>query len=589
MTLIAPLSFSHFLEVARRESHAEHEAYEEEGRIPPDDQLRLGIAAGPLTAQRLPNRNGESAWQFDALPGLPFDAGKLDLTSEVAVKSFGEVMTIRAGTEGIQLAKKSGPPPFEASTTKHIPEGPLVLFRSWMNFAKGVVDCLEKHVAAAALPQHWPQLPLAQNPRATRAPTQSAFDHALAACLNPAYPAFSVKGPPGTGKTNLLATVAIALARQGKRVAIVSVAHAAVDNALKQVSALLAAQARRDATLPALHLVKHGAPGRDGLPAEVKVCKLKHAEPWHIFGTTAAAAVYMFDHARCFNHRPLDVLLLDEAGQVAACAAAALSKLAPRVILFGDEDQLPPIPKAVHEPGSFGDASAMEYFARVAGEGWVLPLEVTHRLNRSICELVQRHFYPVIPLAPDTNADSAVLVAGVRQPALRLVDCPHRGPKLSRSAEEVERIVLLVREALGRTVSLGDELSTLTTPRPLRQTDIAILTPFRSQVAAIQAALLHHGWTEITKVGTVDKLQGQGAALVIYSLAASSPDYIGAQAEWLYSPNRWNVALSRAKAQCIVVGHLSAQHLVAPAVLDGIGAHRRIIRLLEDPIWNRET
>ncbi len=54
-------------------------------------------------------------------------------------------------------------------------------------------------------------------------------------------------------------------------------------------------------------------------------------------------------------------------------------------------------------------------------------------------------------------------------------------------------------------------------------------TPYPSQAAGIAKALADAGIHRINRVGTVDKLQGQGAALVIYSLAASSPDYIGAQ------------------------------------------------------------
>jgi uncharacterized protein len=56
------------------------------------------------------------------------------------------------------------------------------------------------------------------------------------------------------------------------------------------------------------------------------------------------------------------------------------------------------------------------------------------------------------------------------------------------------------------------------------------------------------------RVGTVDKFQGQEAPVVIVSLTTSSPDEAPRGMDFLYSANRLNVATSRAKALCILVG-----------------------------------
>jgi superfamily I DNA and/or RNA helicase len=55
------------------------------------------------------------------------------------------------------------------------------------------------------------------------------------------------------------------------------------------------------------------------------------------------------------------------------------------------------------------------------------------------------------------------------------------------------------------------------------------------------------------RAGTVDKFQGQEAAIVIYSLATSSDADAPRGMEFLYSLNRLNVATSRAKCLCILV------------------------------------
>ena len=56
------------------------------------------------------------------------------------------------------------------------------------------------------------------------------------------------------------------------------------------------------------------------------------------------------------------------------------------------------------------------------------------------------------------------------------------------------------------------------------------------------------------RAGTVDKFQGQEAAVVIYAMTTSSPEDAPRGMEFLYDPNRFNVATSRARCASIVVG-----------------------------------
>jgi superfamily I DNA and/or RNA helicase len=53
----------------------------------------------------------------------------------------------------------------------------------------------------------------------------------------------------------------------------------------------------------------------------------------------------------------------------------------------------------------------------------------------------------------------------------------------------------------------------------------------------------------------VDKFQGQEAAVVIYSMATSSPEDAPRGMEFLYSANRFNVATSRARCVCILIAN----------------------------------
>ena len=65
-------------------------------------------------------------------------------------------------------------------------------------------------------------------------------------------------------------------------------------------------------------------------------------------------------------------------------------------------------------------------------------------------------------------------------------------------------------------------------------------------------SLLKQNLPEIA-IGTVDKFQRQEAPIVIYFMTSSSPQDAPRGMSFLYSPNRLNVATSRAKCISILV------------------------------------
>ena len=92
--------------------------------------------------------------------------------------------------------------------------------------------------------------------------------------------------------------------------------------------------------------------------------------------------------------------------------------------------------------------------------------------------------------------------------------------------------------------------------------EIAVLSPFRAQAANIRRAIKKHegiskeNRQKITS-DTVDKMQGQERDVILYSLVSGNIDYMLEMAEFLYNPNKMNVAFSRAKSKLIIVGSLS--------------------------------
>ena len=121
----------------------------------------------------------------------------------------------------------------------------------------------------------------------------------------------------------------------------------------------------------------------------------------------------------------------------------------------------------------------------------------------------------------------------------------HHAGNQTSSPEEVERIAALVADLTASEVHWTDHKNDR---RPLRLSDILIIAPYNAQVAALNARLPE------ARIGTVDKFQGQEAAVVICSLTTSSPEEAPRGMAFLYSPNRLNVAVSRAKTACVLVG-----------------------------------
>jgi uncharacterized protein len=115
----------------------------------------------------------------------------------------------------------------------------------------------------------------------------------------------------------------------------------------------------------------------------------------------------------------------------------------------------------------------------------------------------------------------------------------------SRAVEEVDVIAGLVEALTADCVryrdAAGDEA-------PLTAADLMIVAPYNAQVTALAERLPN------LRIGTVDKFQGQQAPVVIVSLTTSTPEDAPRGMDFLYSGNRLNVATSRAKALCVLVG-----------------------------------
>ena len=78
--------------------------------------------------------------------------------------------------------------------------------------------------------------------------------------------------------------------------------------------------------------------------------------------------------------------------------------------------------------------------------------------------------------------------------------------------------------------------------------DVLVVAPYNAQVAALRSTL-----PDGARVGTVDKFQGPEAPIVTYSTASHRVRDAPRGMEFLFSPNRLNVAMSRARCLALIV------------------------------------
>lgn len=128
---------------------------------------------------------------------------------------------------------------------------------------------------------------------------------------------------------------------------------------------------------------------------------------------------------------------------------------------------------------------------------------------------------------------------------LRFVPVQHGGNR-SDSIEEAAAVASLVDRLTGPGSTWTDRHGET---HPLTRKDILVVAPYNAHVALLRKHVPG------ADVGTVDKFQGQQAPVVIYSMATSSPEDAPRGPEFLYSGNRLNVAISRARCAAFLVAN----------------------------------
>lgn len=377
----------------------------------------------------------------------------------------------------------------------------------------------------------------------------------------------AIQGPPGAGKTFTAAKLMCALLAAGKSVGITAHGNEAINTVLSQLLKQGAEQRL------SFSIIQKPSTRGESYPHEAVEGTRDNAEVMAALraGTRVAAGtawLWASDEMR----GAVDVLFVDEASQMSLANVLAVSRGAKNLVLIGDPQQLEQPQKGTHPLGA--DASAL---AHLLGDHATLPpelglfLDQTRRMHEDVCGYISEAFYEgKLRSFEDANRQRVVADSWLSGSGLRFVPVEHTGNQAS-SPEEAECVARIVTSAFGQRW-IDDK----GVERPIDAENILVVAPYNAQVRELRKVV-----PEGVRVGTVDKFQGKEAAIVIYSMAASSAENAPRGMEFLFSLNRFNVAVSRAKCVAVVVANpeLFRAKCTSPRQMALVSAHCRFLEL----------
>lgn len=435
---------------------------------------------------------------------------------------------------------------------------------------------------------------------------------------------FVLQGPPGTGKTFLSGQLISQLITQhNKTVAVTSNSHAAIDNLLG--SAVEAGvncdmvwkvgtrmtgdtNTRFKANIRDLRVSPLTGKGKGGTAEGEETIEPKASTKGTRKRRRSSHAVLV--GATCYqlcreeNDDKFDFLFIDEASQVTMAHFLAVSASARYAVLAGDQQQLEMPIKGAHF-GGIGQ-SCLSYIvgkdvSTVSPKRGIF-LGTSYRMNPGICDFVSESFYGGALVAASSCGDNVIsgetevgCVPEKFRGGICFLPCENSAGDgtmeanetgLSRFGKwhrpgEVTAILKVIQELVGK------ECSVRGVSKRLEERDFLVVAPYNAQVRALRAAV-----GDGVRVGTVDKFQGQEAAVALISTCTSADggdaddahgdfrhegdfadsDGVGGSGDWDFGVdggehrgmrfclqrNRLNVAISRAQCLAVVVGDRDA-------------------------------
>lgn len=362
---------------------------------------------------------------------------------------------------------------------------------------------------------------------------------------------YLVQGPPGTGKSFVLSFIILEeIAYFNRKVIVVGPNHLAINNTLIQVAKNCPSyipnvlKVGQTYNMPDFKMIEDGK--------EMKIENILRLNTTAASNSGFAWVIGLTPHCLYTSRArglECDTLIIDEAGQMTIPLALMGMIKAKKVIFAGDYKQLPPIVSSEE----IRDEMKQSVFQSLITDENCTMLDVSFRMCEPICNFVSELFYDgelkpmklgcgnaVINSNPLYSFDSPVIIHHID-------DCGEQ-----TSDKEAD----FIAEMVGNYLKYG-----------LSSSEIAVLSPFRAQAANIRRVIRKNEYIKEEEyqqiaVDTIDKMQGQEREVIIFSLVAGDIEYMTEMADFLYNPNKLNVAFSRAKSKLIIVGNIDKLKLM---------------------------
>jgi len=354
--------------------------------------------------------------------------------------------------------------------------------------------------------------------------------------LDESFVAF--QGPPGTGKTYSGSHIIHRLIKSGVRVGVVAMSHPAIDNLMNATYEVF----EREGDTELLHALRWKDDDDETSLVFAKYSKKKDdltTGEFNLIGGTA----WLWANPET-RQNPVDVLIVDEAGQLSLADALSSTNGTKNIVLLGDPLQLSQVAKAEH-PGDSG-ASVLQH---VLGEQLTIPnnqgvfIAETWRMHPDVCQFISQQIYEGRLTSNECcNQQDTTFGTG-----LRWIEA-HHSRRSTESIEEVELVLAQIARMVGtQWVNQEGEAALL------EARDFMVVAPYNDQVKLFRSSLQMNSTLREVQVGTVDKFQGREAPVVFFAMTTSSSDDMPRGPEFLFSRNRLNVAVSRARCLAYLV------------------------------------
>ncbi|TXK24831.1 AAA family ATPase [Pontibacter qinzhouensis] len=373
-----------------------------------------------------------------------------------------------------------------------------------------------------------------------------------------------IQGPPGTGKTETIGNIAKQLIDCGLKVFVTAPTHTAINNCLNAVASKvkdnnkvikIGEKASNKEVQENQYVTK-----KSRVTYSSYINNTNYSQKGIAIGSTAYSLCY--PGSKKLDGWEFDVCIIDEASQLSIPLSIAAMNRTGKYIFVGDHKQLDPIiPK-----DSNNEMFAESIFSKLAR---IYPNEInllntSYRLNKSLIKIPNTLFYEnQLQSASSTQEDNSRYECK-NHPEILNSD-PHKlilhnvFDANGRSPHEAKLVAELVSDLLQNGVKIND---------------IGIMSPYRAQVREIKKEVIKVLPKTISKpfetlfVDTVDSMQGQERNYIIYSLANSHPLESMRRLDFFYSPNRLNVAITRAIKKCFVIANYKVFEIIDDELKD---------------------